>query len=59
MRFFNTNIVKLIENTRNKFYHNLFCILKDILVLKSGNSTEINQILNNVEKYNNWRDVFV
>lgn len=58
-RFFDTNIVKLIDNTRNKFYHNLFCILKDILILKTGNNMEINQILNNIEKYNNWREVFV
>lgn len=58
-RFFDTNIVKLIDNTRNKFYHNLFCILKDILILQSGNNMQINQILNNIEKINNWREVFV
>ncbi|KKL82529.1 hypothetical protein LCGC14_1983870, partial [marine sediment metagenome] len=31
----------------------------DILILQTGNDMEINQILSNIEKYNNWREVFV
>lgn len=58
-RSFEINIVKLIDNTRNKFYHNLFCVLKDILILQEGNNMEINQILSNIEKYNNWSEIFV
>lgn len=58
-RFFETNIVNLIDNTRNKFYHNLFCILKDLFILKTGTIEEKNNIINNIQKYNTWSDVFV
>jgi len=58
-RFFENNLIKLIDNPRNKFYHNLFCILKDIFVLKTGSNEQQNKIVNNIEKYNNWRELFV
>lgn len=58
-RFFGENIIKLFDNTRNKFYHNLYCILKDLLILKIGNIEEKDNIVKKIQRYNNWREIFV
>ena len=52
------NFFDLLENTRNKFYHNHYCFLKDLNILLNGSEEEKTILINELYKSQIWREIF-